>query len=118
MDRDEGDDRPQVSRHKHEGIAAVEADEPLPAYQAPHHLTVRSTLRVPSQELYRSDIRKQLNYVVTGTDFFDESTVAELELEPPVSKWVLNRYIYRVNYRLSKETMARIQKQLKLFPDV
>jgi len=116
VDRDEGDEHAQHSREHREEPSPDAAQAPLPEYRAPHHLTVRSLLRIPSQDLYRSDILRLLTYVLMGTDSFDESTVPDLELATPATSRVLNRYVYRVNYRLSEETTARIEKQLRLFP--
>jgi len=118
VDRDENDESVRRSRRDGDDDAPCLTEEPCPEYQAPHQLTVRSTLKVPSQDLYGSDIRQHLTYVLMGSDFFDELTVPELDLEPPPPKSVLNRYVYRVNYRLSRDTVARIERQPKLFPTV
>lgn len=118
VDRDQGDEWLEKRHRTAERIGDTEDDRPLPTYEAPHHLTVNSKLRVPSQDLYAGDVRQQLTYVLTGSDLFDETTVAELELDSPAASAVLSRYVYRVNHRLTQATMARITKQLKLFRDV
>jgi hypothetical protein len=116
VDRDEGDQHLEGLRHEHNRDALAVSDEFLLEYKGPHHLTVCAVLRVPSQDLYGYDIGPQLKYVLMGTDFFDESTVLEPELRLPAARKMLNRYAYRVDYRLSKDTMARIEKLLRLFP--
>ena len=43
--------------------------------------------------------------------------VPNLKIDDPKPQRVLNDFIYRVRYRINKETIARIEQQLKLFPD-
>lgn len=90
-------------------------DEPSPEYTAPRHLTLEAEIRVPNRNLYRAKIEPLLRRVIFGSDLFDESTVADLTITEPDSAKMLSPLIYQVNYWLSKETMARVEKQLKLF---
>jgi hypothetical protein len=41
--------------------------------------------------------------------------VADLRIAEPDAAKMLSPLVYQVNYWLSKETMARVEKQLKLF---
>lgn len=118
VDRDEADEEagPQ-RRHLAKTDTSDNGQDALSEYWAPHHLTLQARIKVPSQELYRTDIGKLLKRVIYGSDLFDESTVADLAVDSPNQALVLNRFVYQVNYWLSKETMARVQKQLRLFQD-
>ena len=88
---------------------------PLPEYLAPRHLTLDARIRVPSRNLYRSEIEQILRWFLFNCDLFDESMVPELTIAEPAPAMVLSPFVYQVNYCLSKETMARVETQLRLF---
>ena len=83
VDRDEYHESTGGRRDHDDHRISGKSVEPPPEYLAPQRLTVRSSFRVPSQDLYRNDIRRLLNYVLMGTDFFDESTVPEFKYMRP-----------------------------------
>jgi hypothetical protein len=91
------------------------SQESLPEYLAPRHLTLQSEIKVPSPDLYRREILPLLTRVIYGCDLFDPTTVPTLTIAEPEAAKMLNPFVYQVNFWLSKETMARVQKQLKLF---
>jgi hypothetical protein len=101
-------------RPKHE---APRVDLAVPEYCAPRRLTLDVEVKVPSPNLYRSEIQPLLRRVIYGCDLFDETTVADLTIAEPETAKVLNPFVYQVNFWLSKETMARVEKQLRLFHD-
>ena len=39
----------------------------------------------------------------------------DITIAPPASGRALNAYVYQAEHRLSKETMAQVQTQIKLF---
>jgi len=115
IDRDAvGHDTVHEEEHRAEQ-EAPRVDAALPEYRAPRHLTLDAEVKVPSPNLYRSEIQPLLRRVIYGCDLFDETTVADLTIAEPEAAKVLNPFVYQVNYWLSKETMARVEKQLKLF---
>ena len=119
IDRDAAD-KGAVLKHEHceEGDVPDREDlPPLPEYRAPRHLTLEAEIKVPSRSLYRSEIEQVLKRVVYSSDMFDESTVPDLTVAEPAQAKVLTPFVYQVNYWLSKETMARVEKQLRLFQD-
>jgi len=119
IDRDEAD-REATLKHgrciETDGPGGKDAPPP-PEYRAPRHLTLEAEIKVPSRSLYRSEIEQVLKRVVYSCDLFDESTVPDLTVAEPDPAKVLSPFVYQVNYRLSKETMARVEKQLRLFKD-
>lgn len=118
IDRDEGDEKAMFIRQEGPHADSSESDqEAIPEYRAPRHLTLQSEIRVPSQDLYPNDIKKLLTRVINGSDLFDGSAVADLNIDEPEQAKVLNRFVYQVNYWLSKETMARVETQMRLFRD-
>jgi hypothetical protein len=119
IDRDEAD-REAILKHEHclEGdVPHREDSPPLPEFRAPRHLTLEAEIKVPSRSLYRSEIEQVLKRVVYSSDLFDESTVPDLTVAEPAQAKVLSLFVYQVNYWLSKETMARVERQLRLFND-
>ncbi|MFH1269329.1 MAG: hypothetical protein ABIK89_26675 [Planctomycetota bacterium] len=118
IDRDEADKGAVLKQeHSEEGDAPHREDSPpLPEYRAPRHLTLEAEIKVPSRGLYRSEIEQVLKRVVYSSDMFDETTVPDLTVTEPTQAKVLSPFVYQVNYWLSKETMARVEKQLRLFP--
>ena len=116
IDRDEADRAAQL---KDDRCAETDApsgkDAPPPEYRAPRHLTLNAEIKVPSPNLYQSDIPQLLRRFLYSSDLFDESTVADLAIAGPDPAKVLSPLVYQVNYWLSKETMARVQKQLTMF---
>ena len=119
IDRDEAD---REAKRKHDRCAETDApgvkdEPPLPEYRAPRHLTLNAEIKVPSPNLYQGDIPQLLRRFLYSSDLFDESAVADLAIAGPDLAKVLSPLVYQVNYWLSKETMARVEKQLKLFRD-
>ena len=115
VDRDAGDQQATLKRDETE--APDGEDESLPAYLAPRHLTLEANIRVPSRNLYRSQIEKILKWFLFNCDLFDESMVPSLTVADPAPAMMLTPFVYNVNHFLSKETMARVEKQLRLFRD-
>jgi hypothetical protein len=106
-------------QHKHITIPVDPADVAWPTdYRVPDHLTLRTIIRVPSPQLYRADIQRQLLYVLHSSDFSDPSMVPDLRIEEPTQTSVLNDYAYHVRYRITAETIARIERQMKLIRDM
>ncbi len=119
VDRD-GDDREGVREHDRHAESDGPRSKhlpPLPEYRAPRHLTLDATIRVPSQNLYRSEIARILNWFLFNCDLFEKAMVPNLTIADPASAMILTPFVYQVNYFLSKETMARVEKQLRLFHD-
>jgi hypothetical protein len=119
IDRDEAD---REANPKHDRWAETDGTggkdaPPLPEYRAPRHLTLNAEIKVPSPNLYQGDIPQLLRRFLYSSDLFDESAVADLAIAGPDPTKVLSPLVYQVNYWLSKETMARVEKQLKLFPN-
>lgn len=118
IDRDAvGHDSPLEQERLTERKVARSNDEPLPEYLAPRHLTLEAEIRVPSRHLHQNEIEPALRRVIYGCDLFDETTVADVAIVEPDAAKMLSPFVYQVNYWLSKETMARVQKQLRLFHD-
>ena len=117
VDRDGGDQQAILKhdRHAEHDCLGDEDSPPLPEYRAPRHLTLHATIKVPSRNLYRSEIEQILRWFLYNCDLFDESMVPNLKIDDPASAMVLTPFVYQVNYFLSKETMARVEKQLRLF---
>ena len=115
VDRDAGDQQATLKRDDTE--APDGEDEALPAYLAPRHLTLEANIKVPSRNLYRSQIEKILKWFLFNCDLFDESMVPSLTIADPAPAMMLTPFVYQVNHFLSKETMARVEKQLRLFRD-
>ncbi len=115
VDRDAGDQQATLKRDERE--VSDGKDESLPEYLAPRHLTLEANVRVPSRNLYRSQIEKILNLLIYKSDLFDQSTVLDLTIAEPAPAMMLTPFVYNVNHFLSKETMARVEKQLRLFPN-
>lgn len=90
---------------------------PLPEYRAPRHLTLEANIKVPSRNLYRSKIDQILRWFLFNCDLFDESMAPELTISEPSPATMLTPFVYQVNFYLSNETMARVEKQLRLFGD-
>ncbi len=88
---------------------------PLPEYRAPRHLTLDADIKVPSRNLYQGEIEQLLKWFLYSCDLFDESMVPDLTIAEPAPATMLSPFVYQVNYWLSKETMARVEKQLRLF---
>jgi hypothetical protein len=118
IDRDEGD---REAKFRHDQCAATDAPGqdalPLPEYCAPRHLTLEAEIKVPNRSLYRSEIERILKWFLFNCDLFDESTVPNLTIAEPADAKMLSAFVYQVSYWLSKETMARVEKQLRLFRD-
>lgn len=74
-------------------------------------------IKVPSRHLYPSEIEQVLRWFLFNCDLFDETMVPDLTISEPASATMLSPFVYHVNYCLSKETMARVEKQLRLFHD-
>ncbi len=106
-----------VHEEEHPAEHEVPRVEVVPEYLAPRHLTLDAEIKVPSPNLYRSEIEPLLKRVIYSCDLFDETTVADLTIAEPEAAKVLNPFVYQANYWLSKETMARVEKQLRLFHD-
>lgn len=118
IDRDSGgQDATHEDEHsdKHDDPGVRGA--PPPEYRAPRHLLLKAEIRVPSRHLYRNEIERVLRRVIYGCDLFDETAVPDLAIVEPDTAKMLSPFIYQVNYWLSEETMARVQKQLRLFQD-
>ena len=117
VDRDDGHEQPTF-KNDHLIEPRGDGDEdlpPLPEYRAPRHLTLEAKIKVPSQHLYRIEIKQTLKRFLFDCDLFDESTVPELTIAEPAPAMMLTPFVYQVNFHLSKETMARVEKQLRLF---
>jgi hypothetical protein len=118
IDRDEAD---RETEFKHDRCAETDApagkDAPPPEYRAPRYLTLEAEIKVPSRNLYRSKIEQLLISFLYSCDLFDPSTVPNLTIGEPDAAKVLNPLVYQVAYWLSQETMARVEKQLRLFQE-
>jgi len=120
IDRDGGNRESLLKRLQHREADDVgnKSVPPLPAHLAPRHLTLEADIKVPSRNLYPSEIEQILRWFLFNCDLFDESMVPDLTISEPTPAAMLSRFVYQVNFRLSKETMARVEKQLRLFNDV
>ena len=115
IDRDEGDREATLQHDRHVATDVPGEDAPpLPEYRAPRRLTLEAEIKVPSRNLYRSEIERILKWFLYNSELFDETTEPDLTITEPAGAKMLNPFVYQVNYCLSKETMARIEKQLKL----
>jgi len=118
IDRDAVDhESAEDHEHRAEHNTAGQRGSPLPEYRTPRHLTLEAEIKVPSRNLYRTEIEPLLRQVIYGRDLFDASTVTNLTIAAPDSSTMLSPLAYQVNYGLSKETMARVETQLRLFPE-
>jgi hypothetical protein len=117
IDRDGGDHEAMLKRlrHREDDTAGSKALLPLPEYLAPRHLTLEADIKVPGRNLYQSEIEKVLRWFLFNCDLFDESMVPSLTISEPAPATMLSPFVYQVNHFLSKETMARVEKQLRLF---
>jgi hypothetical protein len=119
VDRDDGD-RQATLKHDRRIEPRGDGEEslpPLPEYRAPRHLTLEANIRVPSQHLYRVEIERILKWFLFNCDLFDESMVPKLTIADPAPAMMLTPFVYQVSFYLSKETLARVEKQLRLFND-
>ncbi len=87
----------------------------MPEYRAPRYLTLEATVNVPSPHLYTYPIEPLLNRVLLTSHLSDPNTLPDITIAPPPSGRALNAYVYHVEHWLSKETMAQVQTQMKLF---
>ncbi len=102
-------------RHREDDTVGYNSLPPLPEYRAPRHLTLEADIKVPSRELYQTEIVQILRRFLFNCDLFDESMVPDLTISEPAVTTMLSRFVYKVNHCLSRETIARIEKQLRLF---
>lgn len=119
IDRDKGDQAAERGKKKpSSGLTGPVKESPSPAeYYAPLHLTLEAEIKVPSRALYRSEIERVLRRFLHSSDLFDETVVADLKIGEPAAAKMLNPYVYNVNYWFTKETIERVEKQLRLFGD-
>jgi hypothetical protein len=83
-------------------------------FSHPSRLTLDASVRVPSTHLYRIDIQQQLRFLLTSSDFYDQTM--ELKLNPGPDN-LLNDYVYHVQFRATEESMAHAERRPKLIPD-
>ena len=82
----------------------------------PERLVVSGAVAVPSRDLYRAPIERELRAALYGSDFWTESEDAEQDLIRDAPERIyLSPFVYTVAYRMTRETRERAQQQLKLF---
>jgi hypothetical protein len=86
-----------------------------PRYVAPTHLIVKCTVRMPAQWDAGGKAEARLRNLLHGSEFFKQGDVPEVYIEKPTAANMLNPYVYLAGYRLTDETIARIQRQRPLF---
>lgn len=86
-----------------------------PEFRFPHHLIFRTAVQVPSPDLYPRQIKQQLNSALWGSRLINPEDEPDVVFEGAPRQTVLNRYVYRVRYRFSREVLAQYAPQPTLF---
>lgn len=84
-------------------------------YTAPTHLIVKCRIRMPIDPKRRGDVEARLASVLYASDFLKSEDVPEIIIDEPKPENMLNQYVYAAYFRLTAETIARIQRQRSLF---
>ena len=84
-------------------------------YTAPTHLVVKCRIRMPIDPKRRGEAEARLASVLYASDFLKSEDVPEIIIDEPRPENMLNQYVYAAYFRLTDETIARIQRQRPLF---
>lgn len=119
VDRDGGheDAAPERLVHTESRAPSHNDKPPLPEYREPRSLTLEAEIKVPSRGLYRDEIERILRQFLFSSELFDASTDPELEVVEPARATLLSPFVCQVTYWLTRETIGRVEKQLRLFEE-
>lgn len=103
-----------LSRAKYENQQESEEDVVV-TYQKPHHMELKSIIKVPNPRLYSEERWRELNQALLLHGYTENAAVPTISHRMPPRAWILSEYVYLVGHRFSKEALERIHRPRRLF---